>query len=242
MTQRYALPEQIAAEREFLPEQSWWQFPPKYNVAPKQYVPAIRMHDGKAEALSIRWGFIPSWAEGKPSATNRASVEIDRIERSKTYRMPWLSGQRCILPMSGFYLWQLTGENYRQPYFVNLTDRSVFGVAAIWDRSVAEDDDVIESCSIIRVAANDLLSAIAPVPGRMPAILRRRDYQTWLRGTPVEAKAALRPYKPEWMQAYAVSPRINSTVPDDADLIRPIRPLKDEEGPATPVERVFRIG
>jgi len=112
----------------------------------------------------MRWGFIPSWAEGKPSAATRACAEFDRIERSKTYRMPWLSGQRCILPMSGFYLWQLTAENYRQPYFVNLTDRSVFGVAAIWDRSVAEDDDVIESCSIIRVAANDLLTGIAPVP------------------------------------------------------------------------------
>jgi len=27
--------------------------------------------------------------------------------------------------------------------------RTVFGLAAVWDRSVAEDDDVIESCTII---------------------------------------------------------------------------------------------
>jgi putative SOS response-associated peptidase YedK len=55
----------------------------------------------------------------------------------------------------------------------------------------------------------------------MPAILRRKDYQTWLKGTPVEAKAALRPYSPQSMQAYPISPRINSTLPDDPGLIQP---------------------
>jgi putative SOS response-associated peptidase YedK len=95
-------------------------------------------------------------------------------------------------------------------------------LAAVWDRSVSEEDDVIESCSVIRVPANDLLADIAGAGARMPAILRRRDYQTWLRGTPVEAKAALQPYNPAWMHAYAVSPRINSTAPDDASLIRPV--------------------
>jgi putative SOS response-associated peptidase YedK len=103
---------------------------------------------------------------------------------------------------------------------VRLLGRTVFGLAGVWDRSVGEDDDVIESCSLIRVPANELMTDIAN--SRMPAILRRRDYQIWLRGTPVEAKATLQPYKPNWMQAYAVSPRINSTAPDDPDLIRPI--------------------
>jgi putative SOS response-associated peptidase YedK len=98
----------------------------------------------------------------------------------------------------------------------------VFGLAAVWDRSETEDGDVIESCSVIRVAANELLAGIANSDARMPAILRRKDYDTWLRGTPAQAKGALRPYNPAWMTAHAVSPRINSTVPDDAGLIRPV--------------------
>jgi len=222
MCERYVLPHQIAAEREFLPAQSWWKFTAKFNVAAQQYVPAIRVHDGQSEGMMIRWGLIPSWAEGQPIADATACAEIDAIEGSNIYRMPWLSGQRCILPVSGFYAWQLTEENYRQPFFVRLINREVFGLAAVWDRSVSEEDDVIESCSVIRVPANDLLADIAGAGARMPAILRRRDYQTWLRGTPVEAKAALQPYNPAWMHAYAVSPRINSTAPDDASLIRPV--------------------
>jgi putative SOS response-associated peptidase YedK len=219
MCDRYVLPDQAAAEREFLPAQAWWKFTARFNVAAPQYVPAIRIHDGQSEGMMLRWGLIPSWAEGRPTDEATAYAEIDRIESSNIYRMPWLSGQRCILPVSGFYAWQLTREKYRQPYFVHLINRSVFGLAAVWDRSVADDDDVIESCSVIRVPANDLL---ADFTLRMPAILRRRDYDTWLRGTPVQAKAALQPYNPAWMQAYAVSPRVNSTEPDDAGLIHPV--------------------
>jgi putative SOS response-associated peptidase YedK len=123
--------------------------------------------------------------------------------------------------MSGFYAWQLTNQRYRQPHFIRLGSRQVFGVAAIWDRSVTEDDDVIESCSIVCVAPNDLITRIANTEGGMPAILRRRDYQTWLQGTPVAAKSTLRPYNATGMQAHPVSPRINSTTPDDAGLIQP---------------------
>jgi putative SOS response-associated peptidase YedK len=222
MCDRYVLPDQMTAEREFTPAPVWWNFAARFNVAAQQYVPAVRIHDGQAEGMMIRWGLIPSWAEGKPTAEATACADLPRIERSNIYRMPWLSGQRCILPASGFYAWQLTTAKYRQPHFVHLVNRTVFGIAAVWDRSVGEDDDVIESCSIIRVPANELVSGIAGAHVGMPAILRRRDYQTWLRGTPVEAKATLHPYNPAWMQAHAVGPRVNSKEPDDAGLIQPI--------------------
>jgi len=64
--------------------------------------------------------------------------------------------------------------------------------------------------------------AMANTDGSMPAILRRKDYQAWLRGTPVAAKATLHPYIKSGMHAYPASPRINSTAPDDPALIRPV--------------------
>jgi putative SOS response-associated peptidase YedK len=221
MCERYVLPDQATAEREFLPTRAWWKFTSRFNVAAQQYVPAIRWHDGQSEAVMMRWGLIPSWAEGRSATPPPAIVELTEIQDSPMFRAPWLNSQRCILPIAGFYAWQLTNARYRQPYFVTLLDRSIFGVAALWDRSVSEEeDDVIESCSIICVPPNELMMAVANTDGRMPAILRRRDYQTWLRGTPVEAKAALRTYSQRGMQAHAVSPRINSTAPDDVGLIQ----------------------
>jgi putative SOS response-associated peptidase YedK len=220
MCQRYALPDQAAVEREFMPSRAWWSFTAKYNVAAPQYVPAIRWHGGQSEAVMMRWGLIPSSAEGL-AGDSPVTVDSSEIMTSPIFRGPWLEGQRCILPMSGFYAWQLTNRRYRQPHFIRLLDRSVFGVAAVCDRSVAKDDDVIESCSIICVAPNDLIVRVANTDGRMPAILRRKDYQTWLRGTPVAAMATLHSYNMGGMQAYPVSPRINSTAPDDPGLIQP---------------------
>jgi len=214
------LPDQAAAEREFLPARAWWSFTARFNVAAQQYVPAIRWHEGQSEAVMMRWGLIPSWAEGRASQAP-LTVDLDAITDSNIYRGPWLNSQRCILPIAGFYSWQLTNARYRQPFFIRLLDRSVFGLAGIWDRSVGEDDDVIESCSIVCVPPNELMTRVANTDGRMPAILRRKHYQTWLRGTPVEAKAALLPYQQGGMEAYRISPRINSTAADDPGLIRP---------------------
>ncbi|HSZ09205.1 MAG TPA: SOS response-associated peptidase [Steroidobacteraceae bacterium] len=220
MCERYVFPDQAAAEREFLPASAWWSFTAKYNVAAQQYVPAVRWHDGQSEAVMLRWGFIASAPEVR-APLPPPTVGLEQMIDSPMYRGPWLNSQRCILPAAGFYAWQLTNARYRQPFFVHLLDRSVFGFAAIWDRSEGEDDDVIESCSIICVPPNELMMTVANTDDGMPAILRRKDYHAWLRGTPVQAKAALQPYNPGGMQAYRISPRINSTAPDDPGLVRP---------------------
>jgi putative SOS response-associated peptidase YedK len=220
MCHRYALPDQLAAEREFLPATAWWKFATRFNVAAGEYVPAIRLHQRETEGVMLRWGLIPSWFEGSPQGQPHARVQSSQVQSSKIYRTAWLSSQRCILPVAGYYSWQLTPEKYKQPFFVRLNDRAVFGVAAVWDRWVSEDDDVIEGCSVICVPANELVSDIGGPQHGMPAILRRRDYEGWLQGTPGEAQNALQTYRADWMNAYPISPRINSRSIDDSSLIR----------------------
>jgi putative SOS response-associated peptidase YedK len=222
MVERYVLPDQATAEREFMPAQCWWRFTASFNVSFPQFVPAIRMHDGKAEGVTMRWGLIPAAAEGQPSDNDAPYAGIELIEWDPDYREPWQNSQRCILPAAGFYAWQLTSEKVKRPFFIRLLDRSVFGIAAVWDRSEGDDDDVIESCAIVTVPANSLVAGIDNVERRMPAILRRKHCNTWLTATPEQARGVLAPYPAEWMEAYAVSPRINSLKHDDAALIQPV--------------------
>lgn len=222
MVERYVLPDQATTEREFMPAQCWWRFTASFNVSFQQYVPAIRMHGGKAEGVMMRWGLIPAAAEGQPSDNDAPCVGIDLIERGQDYRGPWLNSQRCILPAAGFYVWQLTPEKFKRPFFIRLVDRSVFGIAAVWDRSVGDDDDVIESCAIVTLPANSLVAGIDNGERRMPAILRRKHCNTWLTATPPLARGVLAPYPAEWMEAHAVSPRINSLKHNDAALIQPV--------------------
>ena len=224
MCRRYALPNILAVEREFLPANLWWKFEPHSNIAPGRYVPAIRLHDRASEGVMMRWGFIPGWAEGN-TKHSRAMADAANLVRSRFFRDSWLEGRRCILPMAGFYVWELTAGRYRQPHFVYLRDRKVFGVAGVWDRSEVDGDDVIESCSIITVPANELLQTVDGESQLMPAILRRRDYQVWLQGTPAEAKAALHSFRADWMQYHPVSPLINSPDVDVPQLRSPVAAL-----------------
>jgi putative SOS response-associated peptidase YedK len=73
---------------------------------------------------------------------------------------------------------------------------------------------------VVAVPANELVSEIAGPLRGMPGILRRRDYATWLQGSPADAMNVLRPYEARWMHAYPVSPRVNSLAVDDPALIR----------------------
>ena len=222
MVERYVLPEQATAEREFMPGDCWWRFRASYNVYCPQYVPAVRLYSGRLEGVMMRWGFVPAAAEGKPGEKEVPWIGAELAEQGADYRGAWLNSQRCILPAAGYYVWQLTLQRFRQPFYVRVRDRASFGFAAIWDRSVTEDDDVVESCAILTLPANDLVAGLDNVEKRMPAILRRKDYHSWLTGTPVRARNALAPYPAEWMEAYPVSPRVNSIKHNDPTLIRPL--------------------
>ena len=222
MCERYVLPEQEEAEQEFEPVERWWKFAPSFNVSFSQYVPVVRIHQGAVEGVMMRWGLIPAVAEGVPLENEQPDFDFERLGKTPESREPWLNSQRCIVPAAGFYEWQLTAHRYRQPYFVSVTDQPVFGMAAIWDRSVTEDDDVIESFSILTVPANPLMASLDPIGRRMPAILRRENYATWLSGTPVQAKELLLAYPQERIHAHPVSPRVNSVKYNDPALIRPV--------------------
>ncbi|MEJ1962398.1 MAG: SOS response-associated peptidase [Gammaproteobacteria bacterium] len=223
MCERYVLPRQEEAEREFVPAHCWWKFAPSFNVSFPQYVPALRRHDGAVEGVTMRWGLVPAAAEAVPHVDEQPDLPLEWVGQTPDTRDSWLASQRCIVPMAGFYVWQLTAEKYRQPHFVSVVDRQVFGVAALWDRSENREGDVIESFTLITVPSNPLLTRIDNnSSGRMPAILRRKDYATWLGGTPVRAKAVLHAYPEGWMRAHPVSPRVNSPKQDDPELIRPV--------------------
>lgn len=224
MCERYVIPDQTEVERQYSVVHPWWRFAPSFNVAPERNVPVIRLHEGETEGVIMRWGLIPEWAEGDASKGNATHAPADELEHAKLFREAWVKGQRCILPAAGFYGWQLTPAGYRQPFFCRPVNPMVFGLAALWDKSVTEEDDfVIEGCALITVPPNRLMSEINNTNTRMPAIVHCSEYDTWLKGSVREAKALLRTYPQERMLTHPVSPRLNSLKYDDEGLVRALR-------------------
>ena len=189
-----------------------------YNVAPSQAVPVVRDRDGNSECLLLRWGLVPFWARGVPPKYSTINARLEGLQTAASYRGPWKRAQRCILPAIGFYEWHVEGRG-KQPWYIYLPEREVFGFAGLWDRSETGDGRAVESCTIITLPANALLAEIHNARQRMPAILRREDHDAWL-GTDAEAAlACLQPYPAARMAAHPVSTRVNSPRNNDLELI-----------------------
>ena len=169
----------------------------------------------------MRWGLVPAAAKDDPAPPRYAHLRSDRLQSSTDFRTAWISGQRGIVPLAGFYLWQSTAAGYRQPYYVHLSNRNVFGVAVLWERSESDDDDVVERCALLTVPANPLLARIDPTTDQMPAILRRQNYDTWLRSNVSEASGLLETYPENRMASHPVAPYVNDLHFDEPRLIQP---------------------
>ena len=216
------IPDQVDAEKEISIGQPWWKFSVRFNVAVTQRVPVARLHNQETEGVMMRWGFQPQPEEGDERDVGAALVRSDSILTSSDYRRAWLYGQRCVVPLAGFYLWHLLPSGVSQPFYVRLVNRAVFGVAALWERTVLEEgEDVVESCALLTVPANPLMAEIDGRSGQMPAILRRQDYDGWLKATASKAQSLLQTYPAERMVTHPVSPRVNYLEFDDDLLIRP---------------------
>jgi putative SOS response-associated peptidase YedK len=220
MSERLVIPGQAEAENELRVAHPWWQFSARFNVAVSQSVPVVRMHGSESEGVMMRWGLLPAAAKGDLARPAYARLRSDGLHSSEEFRTAWLFGQRGILPLAGFYLWQRTRSGHRQPHYVRLVNRLVFGAAVLWERSVTEDDYVVESCALLTVPANKLLAEIAAPAQQMPAILQREDYDVWLRSNVSEAGGLLKTYSETGMVTHPVAPYVNHPEFDEPRLIR----------------------
>jgi putative SOS response-associated peptidase YedK len=225
MCGKYILAQAAKAELAMGIRRGRWEYPVSYRVLPSQQIPVVRLESGEREAAMMRWGLIPYWANGVPLKASTINATVERIETAPSYRDAWRRGQRCIFVMAGFYEPHVNDDGSRDPFFVHLNDREVFGVAGLWDRSLKADGSSVFSAALVTLPANDLMAQVHNEKQRMPAILAEADHEAWLGADPQAARAALRSYPDELMVAWPVSRRVNSPkLPDDASLTAPVEP------------------
>jgi putative SOS response-associated peptidase YedK len=219
MSERLVIPDRSEVEADLAVAHPWWRFSVRFNVAVSQRVPVARIHERESEGVMMRWGLVPSSAKGD-LRRSLALARGDTLMSAEEVRGAWFHGQRGIVPLAGFYIWQSTPAGHRQPYYVRLVNRLVFGVAVLWDRTATDDDEVIESCALVTVPANRLLAEISDTHDQMPAILRPEDYDPWLRSSVARSKDLLNTYPHHRMVTHPVGPYVNHLEFDEPRLIQ----------------------
>lgn len=175
------------------------------DARPTDLFPVIRVRDGVREAVTMRWGLIPHWAKGVPIAgASTFNATMERMEVAPTFRTAWKRGQRCIIPVTCFFEPHMDERRAKTTYRIWVRDREWFGLAGLWDRSTAADGAVIESCTIVTMPASPKIAEIHNEKKRQPVMLRAEDHEAWLTGMLVEAKAVIRHYPDELIEAEVV--------------------------------------
>jgi putative SOS response-associated peptidase YedK len=237
MCGRYVITSSPAAIRALFgyPEQP--NFPARYNVAPTQPIPVVRLHEGKRQFVLMRWGLIPAWVKD-PKAFSllinaRAESIIDKPAFSAAMRR-----RRCLIPADGFYEWKEAGGR-KQPYFVHLRSGGPFGFAGLWETWTGPNGEELDTAAIVTTTAN---RALSPVHERMPVILPPEAFDAWLDCAKVDAKTAtvlLAPARDDLLEAYVVSPAVNRVANDCEALLAPAANV-EAMSPAQPTGRAKR--
>ncbi|MDX1403526.1 MAG: SOS response-associated peptidase [Woeseiaceae bacterium] len=189
---------------------------PRYNIAPTQYVAAVR--DGEAndrELVMLRWGLVPFWAKD-PSIGNRMiNARAETVAEKPSFRNAYKK-RRCLVLADGFYEWRREGD-VKTPYFISLEDGTPFAFAGLWESWNSKDsDEKLQSTAIITTAANDFM---AQIHQRMPVVVEPQNADRWLEGEPSMLSELIE--KPPAFRAWPVDRTVNNARNEGEKLIEP---------------------
>ncbi len=211
MCGRYTLTSLAAALAGHFDVAGFPELAPRYNVAPSQTVPVIRLDSGgRREAATARWGLVPSWAREPSSLFINARAET--VAQKPSFRSAFRQ-RRCLVPADGFFEWARAAGR-KQPWLFRPQDGLPWGFAGLWESWRGPGGQALQTCAVLTVAANDL---VRPAHDRMPAVLRPEDYAAWLdpAARPDDLLRLLVPLAPEKMRADVVAPWVNDPRHDD---------------------------
>ncbi|MEK3748469.1 SOS response-associated peptidase [Paenibacillus sp. FSL E2-8871] len=213
MCQRFSLAAELQDIRDhFEIKRVMYYYKDRYNISPTQDMPVVLQQDGERILDEFRWGFVPYWGK------DAINADLRNVHQNPTYRK-MVDKQRCIIPCNGFYYWKKEGKK-TYPVRVVMNNRSMFGVAGLYEIWRDTRGEPLRTCSLVMTDANPLISEFE---SRMPAILSPQDITRWLDEETNDLEALnpiLRPYSADEMQVYPVTPMISNNRNDSADCIR----------------------
>lgn len=197
---------------------------PRYNIASGQDALALVLRDGDVAVQAMRWGLVPRWSKLPETSYSTITARLARAPSSRIFARPW-SGQRCVVPMNGYYKWDRSGAK-PVPHFIQSRTGDLLFAAGLWDLWEREPPP-LASLSLLTMPNEAIPSPLSPDG---PLFLPTASVMDWLRGpAPDQARIAKTPQPA--LESYPVSRRIRSRDADDYTLLEPAAPeVEDDMG------------
>jgi putative SOS response-associated peptidase YedK len=219
MCGRYAITTAPEAMRALFRYFNQPNFPPRYNVAPTQPVPVVRVFEGQREFALVRWGLIPSWVKDPRTFTLLINARGESVNDKPAFKNA-MKRRRCLFPADGFYEWQRSAAR-NQPWFVRLKSGQPMAFAGLWESWMGPNGEEQETAAIVTTQAS---ASIAHIHDRMPVIVPPEAFDFWLDPNVdgETASAVIAPAPDAAIEAYEVSSAVNRTANDSPELLLPL--------------------
>jgi putative SOS response-associated peptidase YedK len=204
---------------EFFLEQE--EYLPSYNVAPSQSVLAVINNGSHKRMGFLRWGLIPSWAKDMSIGYKMINARAETLSEKPSFRNAY-KNKRCLIVADSFYEWKRIDSKTKTPMRIKLKSDELFSMAGLWESWKSPEGKTIYSCSVITTQPNEL---VQDIHDRMPVILKPEDEKNWLDPSISDTsklQPLLKPLEPSLMEAYEVSPLVNSPKNNSIQLIQKI--------------------
>jgi putative SOS response-associated peptidase YedK len=202
----------------FLQEEEYF---PNYNVAPSQSVLAV-IHNGSHKRMGfLRWGLIPPWAKDMSIGYKMINARAETLSEKPSFRNAYKK-KRCLIVADSFYEWKRIDSKNKTPMRIKLKSDELFAMAGLWESWKSPEGKLIYSCSVITTQPNEL---VQDIHDRMPVILKPEDEKIWLDPAITDTsklQPLLKPLEHSLMEAYEVSPLVNSPKNNSIQLIQKI--------------------
>jgi putative SOS response-associated peptidase YedK len=161
--------------------------PSNWNISPTTVIPFINADDEKGKIRNVNtasWGLIPSWAKDASRASNAINARVESISEKPTFKSAFKS-RRCLIPVTGYYEWATELGKYKpkQPFYISNKNKSSLAIAGIYENWInPESKQSVQSAAII---TREAVGILAPIHHRMPIILPKDLWSTWLSSKPL---------------------------------------------------------
>ena len=209
-------------------------FPPDYNAAPQSTQPVIVWDEttGTRTLHMMFWRFLPPYVtDPKKFRLDTINARGESLMDSNVWREAFLHS-RCLVPVDSFIEWKRVDAKTKLPWVFAMKDDQPFALAGVWRRwrSGKEQKDTF---AIITTEPNELLVAKTG-HDRMPAIIKRQDYQRWLEPGREEQPPIdlIRPFDSDKMKAWRIDRRVNNVRNNEPSLCDPLTEEDFQDKPA----------
>lgn len=191
--------------------------PPNFNVSPTQTIYVVDEMSEERLVRNVAWGLVPRWAKDSSRAASLINARCESIAEKPSFREAFVQS-RCLIPALGWYEWNRPEDGSKIPYFIfqpNQEFTVMAGILEAWKNP--ETGQWLRTAAVV---TRDASKAMEHIHDRMPVLVERDDWSTWLKGTPDSASALF--MKEHEISSHRVSLAVNSSRNNGRELIEEV--------------------